>query len=239
MRLTDKQFYNSKRWLRLRAAVLQRDGYECQLAKMQGKHEPAVTVHHIFPRSQFPEYQWCDWNLISLSLPAHNMMHVRDTDMLTERGELLRQETARKQGIDRDRDMIVIIGFPGTGKTTYAKRHIGNGIVYDLDAIAAALRLELPKVDDHKGARWMANELFNGFAQAASRFTRRVLIIRTAPRVEDLIGIDPTEIVICRGGYGNKDLTNERRQVIAQRIKDAEEWANRNGIKVTEVDHGY
>jgi 5-methylcytosine-specific restriction endonuclease McrA len=60
----------------------------------------ANTVHHIFPVSRYPEYQWCDWNLISLSSEAHNSMHIRDTDELTENGERLMKRTAIKQGIE-------------------------------------------------------------------------------------------------------------------------------------------
>ena len=32
----------------------------------------------------------------------------------------------------------LVIGLPGTGKTTYVKEHRGNALVYDLDYIKAA-----------------------------------------------------------------------------------------------------
>ena len=51
-------FYRTKRWERLRAAVLRRDGYMCQASRRYGKRVEATTVHHIFPRDEFPEYQW-------------------------------------------------------------------------------------------------------------------------------------------------------------------------------------
>ena len=57
-------------------------------------------MHHIFPRTEFPEYEWEPWNLISLSATQHNRMHVRQTDQLTAAGAELLRRTARQQGIE-------------------------------------------------------------------------------------------------------------------------------------------
>lgn len=89
-------FYKSKRWERLRRAVLSRDGYKCQESARYGKSVPATTVHHIFPRETYPQYQWEAWNLISLSHDVHNEMHDRATGELTDKGRKLMQRTARK-----------------------------------------------------------------------------------------------------------------------------------------------
>lgn len=83
--------YKSKRWKKLRERILKRDNYTCQVSKRYGKMVQANTVHHILPASQYPEYQWCDWNLVSLSQSAHNRMHVRDTDQLTDEGKQLQK----------------------------------------------------------------------------------------------------------------------------------------------------
>ena len=91
--------YKSRRWRKLRERILKRDGYMCQESKRYGKMIEANTVHHIFPVSRFPEYQWSEWNLISLSTAAHNRMHIRDTDELTEEGMRLMKRVARRQGI--------------------------------------------------------------------------------------------------------------------------------------------
>lgn len=93
-------FYKTTRWRHLREKVLRRDGYMCQISKRYGRLVPAVTVHHIFPRDQYPEYQWCAWNLISVSQEQHNRLHDRQTDQLTEQGKELQRRTARKQGIE-------------------------------------------------------------------------------------------------------------------------------------------
>lgn len=209
------------------------------MAKAQGRHEPARCVHHIFPRAEFPEYKWCEWNLISLSLEAHNAMHIRDTQLLTERGRLLLQETAAARGIDTKAKVILIIGLPGTGKTTEAKRKLKSGVCYDLDAIAAAFRLREPKAEEHKAARWMANELFSGFAEVARKYSRRIVIIRSAPTIDEVQKIAPNEIVICRGGYGNETIQEERRHRMAERIQAVEHYAKHNGIVTTEIENDY
>ena len=46
-------------------------------------------MHHIFPRDEFPEYQWEPWNLVSLAGDVHDQMHDRTTGALTEKGALL------------------------------------------------------------------------------------------------------------------------------------------------------
>lgn len=92
-------FYKTKRWERLRRAVLARDGYKCKESARYGKSIQASTVHHIFPRDEYPQYQWEEWNLISLSAEEHNTMHDRNTGALTDKGRELMQRTARKRNI--------------------------------------------------------------------------------------------------------------------------------------------
>ena len=87
--------YSSRRWLKLRARVLRRDGYQCQYSKRYGRNVQANTVHHIYPAEQYPEYQWCEWNLISLSAEAHNKMHDREHG-LTGEGRQLQERLKRK-----------------------------------------------------------------------------------------------------------------------------------------------
>lgn len=96
-----ESFYKSKRWQRLRKAVLARDGYQCQESKRYGKALPATTVHHIFPREDYPQYQWESWNLISLSADVHDQMHNRTTRELTQQGLELLERTATKYGIEK------------------------------------------------------------------------------------------------------------------------------------------
>lgn len=90
--------YKSKRWKTVRARILRKDGYQDMIAKRYGKTIEATVVHHIYPADQYPEYQWEDWNLISLSAETHNKMHHRDTRELTAEGQKLQNKT--KPGID-------------------------------------------------------------------------------------------------------------------------------------------
>jgi len=93
-------FYASPRWRRLREAVLRRDGYMCRESRRFGKRAEATTVHHIFPRDEFPEYQWEPWNLVSLAGDVHDQMHDRTGHALSARGAELLRRTARRQGVE-------------------------------------------------------------------------------------------------------------------------------------------
>lgn len=228
-------YYKTKRWKRLREAALRRDGYQCQIAKQEGHSIPAECVHHVFPRDTFPEYENELWNLISLSYEAHGMMHDRNTNALTDRGEELRRQKALELGIETERTTLVI-GNPGAGKTTYVRRHLGNGIVYDLDALAGALRITQPKAERFKPARLLANGLLPGFVEAAHRYVSDVYVIRTAPTREEFDQIRPTKLVAIYGNYGSAELTEQRRHSIARRIRECVELAKRLGIEVEEVN---
>lgn len=83
--------YKSKRWKAKREHILRRDGYMCQESKRYGKRIDATTVHHIYPASEYPQFAFCDWNLISLSDEEHNSMHDRTTNELTAKGKNLQR----------------------------------------------------------------------------------------------------------------------------------------------------
>ena len=90
--------YNSRHWKKLRAAVLReavaKDGAPiCQYLKRYGRRVEATHVHHIWPAEDYPEYAWCEWNLIALSLASHNAMHDRVTGRLSPIGDALRRRT--------------------------------------------------------------------------------------------------------------------------------------------------
>ena len=91
--------YKDSRWEKKRVVILKRDLYTCQICKRYGKNTEAKTVHHIFPIEFYPDYKYCNWNLISLCSKCHNSMHDRDTHQLTELGLKLQ----RKAEADRKR----------------------------------------------------------------------------------------------------------------------------------------
>ena len=231
-----ESFYKSKRWQRIRKAVLQRDNYQCQISKKYGRSEPANTVHHIFPIDDYPAFRWEEWNLISVCNEVHNALHDRTTGDLSRIGEELKREVAEERGMLPKPSTVLVIGNPGVGKTTFVKKHLGRGVVYDLDYISAALRLKAPKEERHNQSRWIANSLLPGFSEAAHRYTDKVFIIRTAPDLDEIEMIKPTKLVVIYGNYGNEDLKPERRNKLAQRIKAAAEYAKANGIELEEIE---
>ena len=85
--------YGGNKWKKKRAKILRLDGYLCQVARMYGKHEEAVIVHHIYPAEEYPEYAWEDWNLISVSKASHNKLENRNTGELTDLGHWLKEKT--------------------------------------------------------------------------------------------------------------------------------------------------
>ena len=91
--MTQNSFYKTSKWKHKRASILRRDGYLCQYSLRYGKRIDADTVHHIYSLEDYPEYALCSWNLISLSNQAHNKMHDRTTNKLTELGEALKNKT--------------------------------------------------------------------------------------------------------------------------------------------------
>lgn len=85
--------YKGKRWRKVRERTLRRDRHLCRECARYGRTTSATVVHHSWPAVDYPEYQYSDWNLVSLCAACHNAMHDRDTDVLTELGERLRSRT--------------------------------------------------------------------------------------------------------------------------------------------------
>ena len=115
-------FYHSTAWQHTRQAVLLRDNGVCQRCGM-----PATLVDHIIPS----EDDWVDRlnedNLQSLCKDCHYWKTRRET-------------VKRKKGQARAMRINIIAGYPGSGKTTYVKRNLGqHDLVYDYDALMAAL----------------------------------------------------------------------------------------------------
>jgi 5-methylcytosine-specific restriction endonuclease McrA len=99
-------FYRSTRWKKLREKILKRDNYQCQLSRRYGKLVQANTVHHIFPREKYPQYEYMPWNLISLCNKEHNKIHDRNTDDLTEYGKELLRRTALNNNIEVPKEYV-------------------------------------------------------------------------------------------------------------------------------------
>lgn len=218
--------YKSKRWLDKREAILRRDKYECQYFKRFGKHREADHVHHIYPADEYPEYQFENWNLISLSKEAHNMMHDRTTGALTLEGKKLQERTKRPT------EKILVCGLPGTGKTTYVKNHIGGGLAFDLDYLIGAFRLAEPKEDPTEPARNMANDLLKGFAEKAIDYASRVYIIRTAPSMTELEMIKPDRVVMLTTVYKDRGIPLGDKP---KKLREVQEWCELFAVPLLKI----
>ena len=86
--------YKTKRWRRLRLAILRRDKFKCRESARYGVTADANTVHHCWPAEDYPEYAWEAWNLISLSSERHDAMHDRFSGKLTPLGEAWRRRVS-------------------------------------------------------------------------------------------------------------------------------------------------
>lgn len=232
--------YDSARWKALRERVLAASGYKDELERRSGRSIPADTVHHIFPRDKYPQYQLKRWNLIAVSNDTHERLHNRGTGDLSALGYSLMEETAKKYRIPMGK-LVLVIGLPGTGKTTYVQQQIGNALVYDIDYIASAFRLKQPHEEHNEAAYKMAESMAKAFAANAMKYSGTVYIIRTAPTLEEYFDINPDMVVICNKHYSisarrdYKRLTKAKEDELVGRINEIREYCAANGLELMEL----
>lgn len=230
-------FYDTKKWKRLREAVLRRDAYMDQMELRGGRRISADTVHHIFPADMYPEYRFCPWNLISLSKRNHELMHNRTLGTLSNIGRRLQMEKAQERGISLN-TLTLVIGEPGAGKTTWVQSHLGDGICFDIDYISAAFRLTTSHAERHEQSRLFANRMLKGFVANARQSFSQVFVIRTAPAIEEMQAIDPDRLVVIRTRHNithRKDYKPIDLEEKRKKIDECVEFARENMIDVTEI----
>lgn len=67
--------YMSTRWIKKKAQILKRDGYQCRECRRYGRKREAEIVHHIKHVDEYPELAYDDNNLVSLCMACHNKAH--------------------------------------------------------------------------------------------------------------------------------------------------------------------
>lgn len=230
-------FYDTNKWHRIRTQIMKRDNYQDQLELRAGRIVEAQMVHHIFPKETYPEYKYKAWNLISISYKTHELLHNRFTGGLSNAGKQLMNEVAIKQGISVS-ELVLVIGLAGSGKTTYVRQNLGQGLAYDLDHIAGAFRLKQPHEEYHDIARAMANSMLKAFANKASEYGGRVFIIRSIPTIDLLMQLEPDRIIYCTGKHdisSRKDYVKLNETEKQKQIKELIDFAKANEIPVEMV----
>lgn len=227
------QFYNSKAWKQKQKHILLRDKWMDQVALREDIRIEADTVHHILPREEYPQYQLCDWNLISVNgrLTHKKRLHEKYSGKLTKLGKSLMYETAAAQNIPL-KMLTLVIGMPGSGKSTWTKKHLQGGLAYEMDAIACAFRLTVPhKEEPHAAARRMAAALRTGWLEAARQYSNNLFIVRTAPDETELAETMPDRIVVMTKQYVMRPYRYDPEDYQRQ-IDGVIAWAESNGVPV-------
>lgn len=236
MKYSEKQFYKSNKWIALRNAALIRDKYMCQCCKANNKNVNADCVHHVFPIETYPQYSYELWNLISLCDKCHDEMHNHYTGELSKKGMLFLRAiaSARNIPISCKEQTILVVGLRGTGKTTYCRNHLDeHTLVYDLDMIAKAFRLNAPHEDYFKPARRMANDFLKGFVIKAHDYAKKVYVIRTAPTIKEYEDINPDKVVFCLKEYSFKEMDDRTKAL--ERIKELQKYCAGKGVEVETI----
>ncbi|MGM8137503.1 HNH endonuclease [Enterococcus italicus] len=74
-------FYLTGEWKRKRLEILERDHYECQECRRNGKlttaYDAILEIDHIKELDKYPELAWDNENLQTLCRSCHNKKHKR------------------------------------------------------------------------------------------------------------------------------------------------------------------
>lgn len=127
---------------------------------------------------------------------------------------------------------ILIIGLPGTGKTTWVKNNLEqNDLCFDLDWLAAAMVLG----EEHERKNWIAKRVVNNFLFPlvsemeieTNKVGGNVFIIRCAPDWNELDDLNPDYVLFFVKEYdiGRRKFVDKTGLPEARiRVRAAMDW---------------
>ena len=76
-----KKLFNSTRWKKFRKSIIERDGASCQrcLIKYNIITTDNLQVHHVKPRTKYPELMFEKTNCITLCQSCNTQLGIRET----------------------------------------------------------------------------------------------------------------------------------------------------------------
>lgn len=131
--------------------------------------------------------------------------------------------------------IYLVIGKGGSGKTTWVRQHRADGLAYDLDYFANAMRLQISdkwQSSDDDAAAFVANELLIPFCEWARAYAENVFVIRCLPSPKEIDQINPDVLVVCSRQYVQRPFKEKNAD---KRLMEAIEYASANSIQVRYV----
>jgi hypothetical protein len=56
-------------------SLWKRSDKKCSVSGVYLGEEPLTTFfHHLLPKSKYPEYRWCEWNIVIISARVHSQV---------------------------------------------------------------------------------------------------------------------------------------------------------------------
>lgn len=207
---------STRRWRKFRALILERDGYRCQVPKGGapcGAH--ATHVDHIRPLADGGS-KWDPANARAACAPCN----------------LSRGTAGTKAGPTVP--VIVVIGPPGGGKSTWVREHADVGdVVIDLDAIATALTITPPLTIGHDYPQHVRHVAIGARAAALRRAVAlpttsgaRVYLVHAVPTPEQLRAYvaDGWTVQVCDPGPAETRRRTVESDRQGRHLRAIDEW---------------